>query len=170
MGKTPATYEKNGKKNSDYGHILGRNAPKKQPKFIYSIIRIITILLFCSCVLTSPSFAILANKEVGKQEVEQLGRAWKWLQVLLAIEADMGARKLGIRGAAGLTQVNRGMPLHFPPQMSGQKVRNLFKGPFQLPTPNLGILKEPDVEILGVGLKTIWISRLFSFRAGFGNY
>ena len=82
----------------------------------------------------------------------------------------MGARKLGIRGAAGLTQVNRGMPLHFPPQMSGQKVRNLFKGPFQLPTPNLGILKEPDVEILGVGLKTIWISRLFSFRAGFGNY
>ena len=81
--------------------------------------------------------------------MSRLGRAWKWLQVLLAIEADMGARKLGIRGAAGLTQVNRGMPLHFPPQMSGQKVRNLFKGPFQLPTPNLGILKEPDVEILG---------------------
>ena len=101
---------------------------------------------------------------------QSMGRAWKWLQVLLAIEADMGARKLGIRGAAGLTQVNRGMPLHFPPQMSGQKVRNLFKGPFQLPTPNLGILKEPDVEILGLGLKTIWISRLFSFRAGFGNY
>ena len=127
-------------------------------------------MLLCSD--QSPSFAILANKEVGEQEVEHqsMGRAWKWLQVLLAIEADMGARKLGIRGAAGLTQVNRGMPLHFPPQMSGQKVRNLFKGPFQLPTPNLGILKEPDVEILGVGLKTIWISRLFSFRAGFGNY
>ena len=122
------------------------------------------------CSDQSPSFAFLANKEVGEQEVELLGRAWKWLQVLLAIEADMGARKLGIRGATGLTQVNRGMPLHFPPQMSGQKVRNLFKGSFQLPTPNIGILKEPDVEILEVGLKTIWISRLFSFRAGFGNY
>ena len=33
---------------------------------------------------------------------------------LLAIAADMGARKLGIRGAAGLTRVNQSMLTHFP--------------------------------------------------------